>query len=523
MAKKKTKAVVDNIADFGVDTAKGGVIFTTASIIRAIGTLALLIILARLLQPANYGLYAIIIALSGLLGLNTDFGVGSALKKKLPEAKTNYRILELINNAYFGAVSIAIVIAIIGIIFSGYIATNIYKNAILTYPIIIGVVAIIFSTLFSATMSSLLGLRKNKEAGIGYITYSLSQLIASTILVLFGYGIFGALTGLLISLIIAFLITFTFLLKHIKYKIIKPTKDVLKELFGFSTPIFASNAISNGTLNLGVILLGAVASPFIVGNYGAAVKLGSFAEVIIIAITQVLLPTYSYAASNKKLAEKSESIFNSSIYYTLLILLPLLVYFISISNQLIFIFLSKSYIFAPFYFSIVAVGIVTGIVFRYGGTLVISYGKVKAYTIYIIGTAMIVIVLLTVLTPTFKVYGVLLALYIIGPILYDIAFLRFMSNELHVNFSWDKPLKIVLAVIIILPLLLYINTIISHGRYIMVINAIITLVLYPPILALLKGIDNDNLKFVESISNKLHVNFIMKYLFDYTKIFMSRQ
>lgn len=520
MAKKKSSNK-NAAAEFGVNEASGSVIFTAASIVRAIGTLLLLVVLARLLHPTGYGLYAIAIALASLLGLSTDYGVGNALRKKLPEAKTNERKVSIMNNAYFGVLVIGIVIALIGVAFSNFIAIDLYHNAVLTEPIMIAFVSIIFSALFAATISALLGMRKSKEAGIGYIVYSISQLILALILITLGYGVAGALASLLFSLIIAFVVSFSLLIKYVKYSFTIPSIKVLTELFGFSTPIFASNAFSNGTNNLGVVLLGIFVSSILVGNYGAAFKLASFGEVIIIAGTGVLLPVYSHMISNKKLSSKTELMYNSSIYYSLLFLLPLLVYLISVSKPFIYIFLGAGYTFAPLYFPIIAIGIITGIIYRYGSQLVIGHGKIKIYTIYIISISAIIIVLLLILTPLLKVYGVLLSLFIIGPVLFDLAFLKFMSKELNIKFYTRKPLRMLIAAIIVGLVLIYVAVSLHQDKVSVLVNIVITLLLYPPILALLKGIDSEDMKFISKVSDKLQINFIMKYFLNYVNFFIK--
>ena len=270
------------------------------------------------------------------------------------------------------------------------------------------------------------------------------------------------------------------------------------------------------------MVLGIFASSFIVGNYGAAFKLGSFGAVIIAAFSQVLLPTYSFAISDKKLTHKVESIYNNSVYYTLVFLLPVLVYLISVATPLVHLFLSSNYTLAPLYFSIIAAGIIAGILYKYGSQMVIGYGKIKTYTIYVIVTSGVVVLLLFALTPFLGVYGVLISLFVVGPILLDIAFIRFMTNKLHIKFYWSKPLRVLLSSLTLLLVLIYINSIMPSGNYLIIlINAIVALLLFPPLLALFRGINTDDLKFVSKVSNKLHIGFFMKYVLQYSNLFLG--
>ena len=65
--------------------ARHGIIYVTGQMVGSVAVFLTLIILARQLQPAELGLYAIAIAFYTLLGIFSTFSMGTALRKKLAE------------------------------------------------------------------------------------------------------------------------------------------------------------------------------------------------------------------------------------------------------------------------------------------------------------------------------------------------------------------------------------------------------------------------------------------------------
>jgi O-antigen/teichoic acid export membrane protein len=504
----------------GVAIAKDSIQFTTASVVRAAGTLLMLILLARLLRPADFGLYSIVFALVTLLGLNTDYGVGNALRKKLPELRSISSVSTLISNSFAIALLASLVIAAVGVALSGYIALHLYHEASLALPIIIGAALMPFSALFTVTSSTLLGLRKSGKASAGFVMHSIFQLIFSVGLVLLGYGISGALLGMLLGYVVAFIFTFALLRLEPNWKFSMPQWGPIREVAYFSAPIFSANAAGSGVRNLGVLLLGLFVSAIVIGNYSAAFRLGSFGDVILGGGMSVLLPGFSYAASGKASAKKMGSMLNSSIFYTLLLLLPLLAYLVSVSRPLIYLIFSSSYSLAPIYFPIIAVGIVAAIVSKYGGLLLIGYGKVKAYAKYQFAGAAVIVVLLALLAPTLQVAGVIATLFIISPILLALLFGRALVKELKVHLNLAPLAKLAAVSLVLWLFLTALDTFAHLGSLSLLVNAIAVVILYPVLLAAFRTLVQGDLEFMHKVGESMHLGPISGWLARYTRLFM---
>jgi stage V sporulation protein B len=509
------------LSRFGVESAAGGIIYTSSSVIRSGGTLALLILLARLLGPYEFGLYSIVFAIASFLGLNSDYGLGFSLKKKLPEADGKARINSLISSSMLITLVIGIVLAAGSVLLGRYVAVGLYSNPQLTSPIIVSVCSLVFSALFILTTSALLGLRKNAHAGISYIIHAILQFIFSAALVLLGYGVYGALLGMLLSYLAAFAVALALLFID-GYRPAAPQKAVIREITTFSAPILVSNITVNGTRNLGIVLLGIVVAASVVGNYGAGYRLATFGDVIIASCIAVLLPMFSHALTTKKLSGSLGEMFNRSLYYTLLFLLPILAYLISVSKPLFNILFSSSYAMAASYFPIMVVGISATILFKYAGTLLLGYGKVRSYTKYQLIGALAITILLALLTPTLKLYGVMFVLFVASPILLGIIFTRALAKELRIRVDFGRPIRLTAASLLLLVVLECLPLVINAGSYALLLNAALTVLLYPPFLALLGAVRGSDTGFVEEVGRRLRISIFTAPLMAYTNLFAAK-
>jgi O-antigen/teichoic acid export membrane protein len=512
----------NEVLEFGSDTAKGGIIFTLSKVISSIAVFLMLIILARLLKPIDFGLYALAIAFSNTLHASGNFGMATALRKKLPEHSSSKEIFELLSNAYTFSLIVTLIIISIGVGISGLLANYAYGNHSLVLPLELGAIMILFSVLFNLTISALTGINAVKGSSYSVIIYSIVQLAASSLLVIYGYGIIGAIIGSMLGLIFGSLAATFMMVSKLGFKLVMPKWKGMKELSHFSIPLVASGISVNGSKSLAILVLGLFATATIVGEYNAAFRVGSFAEVIITSLAFVLLPAFSKAFSNESLNKRISAIFNNSIYYTLLFMLPLVVYAISVSKPLMFLFFTSSYADTPMYFNFIIAGILLGIIGAYGSNLVIGYGDTKRSTKYQLSTVLVELAALVIFTPIFKAYGVLLSIFVIGPIIMDLIYAKALKHNFGVSISMRRILLLLSASLIVAAVLFSLSYFIQ-GKKIIVVNALASLLIYPPLVALFGAIKMKNINFIRKVGKKTGVSMILDPLLAYTSIFIRSQ
>ncbi len=516
----KTKSEINKL---GVSTAKGSVIFVSAQVFSSVVTLLLLVGMTRLLKPADFGLYSIAVAFAAVLGMGGNFGIGTALRKMLPENLRNrQRVMDLINGSYFISCVLALAISILGIIFSGWIATNIYNNASLSLPLQIASAVVFLSVIMNTTFGALVGVDKVKEAAVADILYSTFQLIASVPLVLLGYGITGAMVGYAFGFLIGIGLGIFYLVSKIGYRITKPLKKTTSELFRFSVPIAVSNIAAFGATNFAVLILGVYASAVVVGNYSAAFRLGSIFTIVLSSLTFILLASFSKAFSDRNMSKRIEHIYNSSLRYSLVFILPLLAYVMAASAPLTHLLFSHLYTLAPFYLSVIAFGITLGIIGSFAGTLIISYGDTKKFMYYQIAIIAVELVLLIVLTPLLNVTGTLLAVFVIAPLLSDIVFMYALERQFSIGVDKERMIRTIIPSLLLWALATLISAALGQRLLVILIDAVLMLLLYPPLMVLFKAIDNKSIAFIRTVAGTLgFAGALMEYVLKYAEFFIG--
>lgn len=512
---KETTSATRNL---GIKAAKGTLTYVIGNIIGSLAVLLLLIILARLLTPSDFGLYAIAIAFYNIL--SGHFIFGTVLRKDLPKMQDDReKAAELISNTYFVAFMVAIAISVIAFLFSNAIAVSIYHNAAFTSSLQLAALLVFLYALFNLLLATLIAVDKVKEGTVMYLLYAFIQLFASVGLVLAGYGVFGAVIGLGLGLIIPSLLGLYWVMRHIKGRLVKPSRKVMRYVVGFSTPVLASSVAQQGPPNLAILLLGVYAATAVVGNYNAAFRFGNFVNVILVSIGFVLLPAFSKAFSDKDLSSKIDKIYNSSIYYTLLLLLPFVIYTVSVAHPLLYLLFSSKYPLAPFYFALIAIGSTIGMINTYAGNLQVSYGDTRLFMYYQLLAVSIQVVLLLVLTPLFGAIGAILGLFVISQILIDIIYVYALYRQFKLKHRFGKVIRLIIPSILLLLLLYFFTGFLHNSKWSLVTNLVATILLFPPLAVLFGGIKRENVDFIKDIAKSFRSGPIGNYLIRYVELF----
>ncbi len=513
----KIKNNKNSMENFEISTAKNTIVYVSSKIIGAFSSFLLIIFLAYFLGVKNFGIYSIIFSFYLILGIGGSFGIGTAFRKKLIEKN---RIIQIINNGYFIALIIGIIIFVFGFLSSNYFAGLYHQNISIDLKIVS--FTFFLFILFNLTGSALVGINKIKQASIVNISYYVSLLISTVILVLNGYQIFGAIIGLLIGVTTGLIIGIIYLIKNIELRLILPSRKIISEIFGFSFPVMITNVSVLGITNFAIMFLALYVNPFKIGNYTAAFRLARIIEVLLISSTFILLPTFSEIFNSKKLRSKINVIYNNSLYYILIVLIPLILFLISSSLPLSNILFSKQYSLTSFYFQIMVIGFGILIVTNFSTTILISYGNTKKLMKYQLLVISIELVMLLISIPLFKIIGALAVLFIITPILSDIIFLKVLSNEFSIKL-YHKILKLIIPTLILFVILYFSSFLLHYSKITIITNLILIIILYPLSLIFFDLINQKNIDFIRKIVNNLSfIKYFTEPLLRYTEISLKK-
>ncbi len=487
---------------------------------------AAFIILARLLGPSEYGVYTLALGAAGFFGAVGNLGVSTAMNKFIPEhvyKKDKKALEELLANAFFVTIITGVVLSLLSIAFSSFIASYIFHDPAYTLVIEIASVSILSSMLFGAAYSALLGFNKGQHIAMINTTQAVIQSVLSVTFVLLGFGAAGPILGMIFGYTTAFLYSiYLIYVKNGLRILVAPSAKAIRKIFSFSLPIAASGALGGAAGNLSVIVLGAYATTVVLGNVGIASRVSGLIDIISGSISVSLLSMYSTTLASKNISKKINKFYNYTIYYSFILLTPILLFIATLAKPFSYVAFSGIYSIAPIYITIMCMGTIVSIIGGYASTLLISANKVKEVLKYNAAIALAEIVLLFVFVPLFKGMGFVALIYGIVPVATSILFARASAKLFKLNFNFTKLYRILsanaVAMLIFLPLI-----VLWGANYIpLLITAVLgILLIYPALLALFKGIDRHDIEAMRTMTAKIPiVSTVLGQLLGYSSRFV---
>ncbi|MDE1825229.1 MAG: oligosaccharide flippase family protein [Candidatus Micrarchaeota archaeon] len=499
----------------------------TGKVLALIITTVTLIAVARLLGPSSYGVYTVAIGYSALIGAVAQFGIASYFDRNI--SYMSYKrdakgMGQVIGNGYVIIIAIAIVLMSVGIALSGYLPGTLLSNSgIKQLTLILVSVDLFFTTIWGASYSALIGFGKGRNASIDLVLLGSVQLIVGVGLIYQGFGVNGAVSGILLGDMLGFLLTsyhtYSALKDHGRIMVRLPNISGVRNTLIFALPLAANNFLLNGVSNFGVLFLSAFAPAYILGNFGTALKGLAMMSVVYGTLAIVLIQSFSTIIHVKK-SRDLQGVYNKTITYSLLLNLPMVAFVAVFSAPLIYLLLTSKFSLAPLYLLLIALGTSIGIMNSFTSSFFVASGKTGKLMKISLVAVLIQLFFLVVLVPAYGAVGAIVALYIIGSITTFALFARGLLVHFKIKPDYRKLLNLFVANaamgMLLLPILMI------HGYAIEIALGIAgVLLLYPPLLVLFRAIDSVVLRNVEHLVEMMPgVRHIVRQFGRYTGLFI---
>jgi dolichol-phosphate mannosyltransferase len=215
------------------------------------------ILMARILQPKLFGVYALAFSLAGFMSIFLGVGAQDAVTTIVGEAyakKDHEKTHEAL--AFLAKITLIMgAIALIGALFAPLIAKGLYKNYMIgVYAMVVVFASIISTTFFSFSMIGLQVVNKIKAMTLLGLTDQLSRVLLALAFVIFGFGVAGIVSGHFIGASAVFIIS-VIIWRNLtkKFMAFPPIRSLwrhlktvsLKKYFGFSFLIAMDRNLSN--------------------------------------------------------------------------------------------------------------------------------------------------------------------------------------------------------------------------------------------------------------------------------------
>ncbi len=513
----------EGILEIGMNAARMTSFILIGKLVAFVLMAVALVVVARVFGPLEYGVYIISIAVAGVAGSVGSLGIGSALSKFIAEYKTKRdkeKIEKILANSIFILLVAGTIFTVIIFLASGTISQYSLHSRIYTYVIEVASFTILTSLLFGALYAALIALGKGKSVTIVSSLQIAIQAGLAITLTLYGLGPAGPIIGLLAGQFVGVMLALVIIYNKHNFRIVKPSLKEIRVLMHFSNPIALSNVFSMVVNNLSVVFLGIMVSSSIVGNFGIASKTSFLADLIIGSIGLSLLPGFSSMLSSRKTKKGIGNFYNKAVYSSLVIVAPLMFFIIFFSKPLSYVAFSSTYSLTPLYISLTAIGLLIGIFGNYAATLLVSADKTRDILRY--GTIIFIIQLVAMffLLYFFKGLGLIILIFIVGPVLRDVFYIRRIVSLYKIKADIKKIFLVIISNIITFSIVYSITLPLSYNYIYLIITAMIgTIMIYPIVLSLSGGMDmNENNMLKTAAKSMPMIGKVFSLILSYSRL-----
>ncbi|PBJ13875.1 MOP flippase family protein [Flavobacterium sp. ACN6] len=277
-------------------------------VFKVIISLGISIFLARLIDPSEFGLFAIVTVSVGFLTIFRDFGLSAALIHKDEPTQLEIDSVFWFNNL------LALIIALI-IFFGAYFAGNFYKDPKLI-PLMQIMGLIFFLSAFGLVPDGLI--HKHLDFKSFFIKNIINIVLSGSIAIFFAYlkyGVWALIIQTLVSTILEVVISFRMIKWRPRMQFSWP---LIKPFLKFSMPLLGENTINYWVRNIDNLLIGKMLGDQVLGYYSRAYNLMLLpVRQISGAITRVMFPSLSIIKNDKqKVWESYSKIISITAFFT---------------------------------------------------------------------------------------------------------------------------------------------------------------------------------------------------------------
>jgi len=409
--------MVNKIDETTNNSVKNSFILLVGNIISLLVNAVGAILVARMLSPAEYGLFTVSLVLPNFLYLFTSWGSNQAIIRLIAQRKMNgiYNIRKLIETGYILNFTTGSILSLLLYKYSDPISSLVLNRPEVSNYLEITAFLILFQSIFNVGLAVFTGYEKMTFRSAVIVLQSIVKGVFSPVLVFLGFGISGSVTGHTISYFIAAILGLLLVTRIKKEYDANNRSSFIQNLFiliGFGLPLFLSQIFIGVTNQFRGVLLAWFISDEIIGNYGISTWFTALIGVILATIGTPMFPSFSkYNIKNEP--RKTIDVYRWSIRYTSILIIPLICFLISSSKPLIYTIFGEKYLQAPFILSLQLLpSLLVGLGSISNYNLLISQGETRAALVYTIFGSVLTIFFSYLFIQIWGIVGLLVSLII---------------------------------------------------------------------------------------------------------------
>jgi O-antigen/teichoic acid export membrane protein len=354
--------LLDKATGMAKSSARGGFkLFIGVSISSIVTAVSLILVLRLLANPDDYGVITTALIFPAILGLFKDWGTNSAMIKYLAQYRSENKPHSVKNVMVTGLLFelvTGVLLTLLCFLLADFLATSVFQVPEAKVLIEVASLTIIADSFLKVSQSTFIGLERLEFHSLTLILTSGIRCFLAPLLVFLGYGIMGAIQGLIVAQltagIIGIIIFYVTLFRNPTEKSSSNKIDItgtLKTLLKYGLPLSVSVVIGGFLPQFYNTVLKDTSA---LGNFQAAVNFTVIINFFTVPIVTVLFPAFSKLKAEEE-KETLRVVFQSSVKYGALLTLPVTLMIMVLSEPLVFAVVGTEYTDAPFFLTLYSI------------------------------------------------------------------------------------------------------------------------------------------------------------------------
>lgn len=350
------------LAKIAEESARGSFSLMAGTFASTVIGAIVVIIMARLLGPVGYGLYTLSFVLPALFATFADFGLSPALTRYGASLRSQHkygRLADMIGSGLLFNLSTSLAASLLAFALSNQLAASVLQRQDMGRLVALASVTILFQGLFNLSYNALVGLDRMGQSAMMLVLRDTARVILSPLLIIVGFGVAGAISGQVLGWVLASAVGVWVLLAYQQTLGKNPDETVLEKrmarnietMMRYGLPIYLGTLVSSLLIQYQNIVLAFFTTNAEIGNFNAARNFGALIQILATPVATALFPAFSKRdlETGKK---ELQIMFENSVKYTTLLIIPLAVFVAAASRDLILAIYGAAYTSAAMYLTL---------------------------------------------------------------------------------------------------------------------------------------------------------------------------
>jgi O-antigen/teichoic acid export membrane protein len=395
------------------------------SVLSSIVAYVMRIVLARYLQPAEYGLFYAVFTLVVFLLFFRDLGLHVALARFIPKFEVEKKYHE-IKSAIYSTLGIQFLATMVLVVVLGlltpYLATSYFKNPAAEIILYLLLLYVLTSVLFRVLKAVLQGFQLMLPFASCEFLKNVVVLIGSLVLLERGFGTLSPVIAYVIAPLLVFVMLVPVLFKRYKFKdyATKNFKLISRKLLDFGVPVTLTGVGGKVIGYIDVLLLTYFVSITEVGVYNVVLPSALLILFVARSVVSVIVPLVSEMWA-KRDTEQIAGLLFAMKKFSFVLLTPVILTLVLFAREFITLFFGVEYVSGALALQIILIGTLFYVIGSINNGVITAIGRPKIVTKIVGLAAFLNIVFNVILIPKYGIVGAAFSTAVSYVLIYGLA------------------------------------------------------------------------------------------------------